>query len=84
MDKEGAATLQIFPCMKERTPLIHLKDGNANKKGYSLGSGTAPVAEVREKAIALGMHIVVESEGLEPDGISEVGRCMDWLKTLEA
>ena len=80
----GKDPIQTLEAMKERTPLIHLKDGDVNKKGYSLGCGTAPVEKVREKAMELGMHIVVESEGLEPDGISEVGRCMDWLKTLEA
>ena len=30
------------------------------------------------------MHIIVECEGLVPDGVSEVGRCMDYLKSLEA
>ena len=78
----GKDPLKTLEAMKERTPLIHLKDGDAESHGFSLGSGTAPVAQVREKAMELGMHIVVESEGLDPDGISEVGRCMDWLKTL--
>ena len=36
-----------------------------------------------EKAIELGMHMVVESETLQPDGISEVTRCFNYLKTLE-
>lgn len=79
----GKDPMKTLEAMKKRTPLIHLKDGDENSRGYSLGSGTAPVAKVREKAMELGMHIVVESEGLEPDGISEVGRCMDWLKTLD-
>ena len=78
----GKDPVQTLEAMKERTPLIHLKDGDEKSHGSSLGSGTAPVAQVREKAMELGMHIVVESEGLEPDGISEVGRCMDWLKSL--
>ena len=76
--------VKVLEAMKDRVPLIHLKDGDEKSNGFSLGSGTAPVAQVRKKAMELGMHIVVESEGLEPDGISEVSRCMDWLKSLEA
>ena len=79
----GKDPVKVLEAMKDRVPLIHLKDGDDNSNGYSLGSGTAPVAQVREKAMELGMHIVVESEDLNPDGITEVGRCMDWLKTLE-
>lgn len=79
----GKDPVKVLEAMKDRVPLIHLKDGDENSRGFSLGSGTAPVAQVREKAMELGMHIVVESEGLEPDGISEVGRCMDWLKSLK-
>jgi len=29
------------------------------------------------------MHMVVESETLQPDGISEVTRCINYLKSLE-
>jgi len=79
----GKDPVKVLEAMKDRVPLIHLKDGDENSRGFSLGSGTAPVAQVREKAMELGMHIVVESEGLEPDGLSEVGRCMDWLKSLK-
>lgn len=78
----GKDPVKVLEAMQSRTPLIHLKDGDADSNGLSLGSGTAPVALVREKALELGMHIVVESEGLQPDGLSEVGRCMNWLKTL--
>ena len=39
--------------------------------------------EVRAKAMELGMHMVVESETLQPDGISEVKRCMNFLRSLE-
>jgi sugar phosphate isomerase/epimerase len=80
----GKDPVKVLEAMKDRVPLIHLKDGDEKSNGFSLGSGTAPVAQVRKKAMELGMHIVVESEGLEPDGISEVSRCMDWLKSLEA
>lgn len=68
----------------ERIRCIHLKDGSAAGKGCSLGSGEAPVAAVRKKAIASGYGIVVESEGLEPTGKEEVKRCIDYLKQLDA
>ena len=68
---------------------IHLKDGHqsvngARPVGKSLGLGDAPVKAVRECALELGITIVVESESLTPTGIEEVGRCMEFLKTLEA
>ena len=53
-------------------------------KGKSLGSGDAPVKAVRECALELGVTMVVESETLTPTGIEEVGRCMDFLTSLEA
>ena len=46
----------------------------------SLGQGIAPVAEVRKAALELGLDMVVESEGLEPTGMEEVKRCIDFLK----
>ena len=66
---------------------IHLKDGHKGvggerAKGKSLGLGDAPVKAVRACALELGVTIVVESEGLDPTGIEEVGRCMDFLKSL--
>lgn len=59
------------------------EDGLQDRTGYPLGEGTAPVAAVREKAIELGMKMIVESETLQPDGISEAIRCMEYLKSLE-
>lgn len=69
--------------LKDRIKFIHLKDGTQDGHGLSLGSGTAPVKAVREKAIELGLTMVVESESLTPDGISEVKRCIDFLNSLE-
>ena len=66
-----------------RVKMIHLKDGNPEGNGYSLGSGSAPVAAVREKAIEMGLDIVVESEGCDPTGKEEVERCINYLKTLD-
>lgn len=67
----------------DRVKLIHLKDGLADGHGLSLGSGEAPVAAVRAKAIEMGLDIVVESEGCDPTGKEEVQRCMDYLKSLD-
>ncbi len=80
---------------KDRIRMIHIKDGNppdtlrdfetANKgvEGRSLGSGKAPVCAVHEWAKKNGVLMVVESEGLQPTGIEEVQRCMDFLRSLE-
>ena len=68
--------------LKDRIHLIHLKDGLADRHGRALGEGYAPVKEVLEKAISLGFGIVVESEGLQPDGPSEVARCYQYLMNL--
>lgn len=79
----GKDPIEVLTRLKDRINVIHLKDGLMNREGRSLGEGTAPVAAVRAKAIELGMHMVVESESLTPDGISEVTRCFEYLKTLE-
>ncbi len=81
---------------KDRISFIHLKDGilpketrdfstaNKNVTGRSLGQGEAPVEAVREWAINNNIRMVVESEGLQPTGMEEVGRCIDYLNSLEA
>ncbi len=74
--------IALMERLAPRVRVIHLKDGNEKGEGFALGEGSAPVKAVREKAIALGMEMVVESETLKPDGLSEVKRCIDFLKTL--
>lgn len=69
--------------LKDRLCFIHLKDGDDKGNGTPLGQGTAPVVEVRKKAMELGITMVVESESLKPDGITEVRVCFDYLKSLE-
>lgn len=69
--------------LADRVKLIHLKDGTAEGKGLSLGSGEAPVAAVRNKAVQMNLGIVVESEGCSPTGREEVKRCIDYLNTLD-
>lgn len=69
--------------LKNRIKCIHLKDGSPEGIGCSLGSGSAPVAAVRAKAIEYGWDIIVESEGLNPSGTEEVSRCIGYLHTLD-
>ncbi len=76
--------------MKSRLRFIHLKDGIASGTGEhkgaigkSVGSGAAPVVAVREKALELGLTMVIESEGCDPTGAEEVGRCIKFLRTLD-
>lgn len=73
---------------RDRVSFIHLKDGirehgEVKAIGKSVGSGEAPVIDVRKKAIEMGATIVIESEGLDPTGLDEVKRCIDFLKKLE-
>lgn len=80
---------------KDRIRVIHVKDGIPSpddKKNYdhvhddvtglSLGLGKAPVKAVCEWAKANNVLCVVESEGLDPTGLEEVGRCIEYLRTL--
>lgn len=82
--------------IKDRIRVIHIKDGipntsdskdfdhiHCNVKHKALGEGTAPVAPVWEWAIKNNVQMVVESEGLDPTGLEEVKRCMDFLRSLE-
>lgn len=81
---------------KERIKLVHLKDGKINReiegsyegwfreaKGVSLGLGDVPVADIVRWADKNGVPVIVESEGINPTGPEEVGRCMDYLKSIE-
>ena len=88
----GLDPLEMMETYRDRMYFIHLKDGipqdrtNPESKieGKSLGSGKAPAAAVRKKAIEMGLTIVVESEDLSPSGPEEVARCMDFLKAEDA
>ena len=69
--------------LKDRIRVIHIKDGMKNGEGKPLGMGEAPVDAVYAKAKELGFLMVVESETLKPDGITEADICFKYLKTLE-
>ncbi len=79
----GKDPLQVLDEFKGRVSVIHLKDGVKGGKGLSLGQGDANASAVRKKAIEQGLAIVVESEGLDPNGIEEVRRCIEFLKNEE-
>jgi sugar phosphate isomerase/epimerase len=66
----------------DRLVAIHIKDGDAEGKGYPLGMGTAPVKAVWEKAKAMNIPMIVESETQTPDGPTEAKICIDYLKAL--
>ena len=88
----GLRAVDVMEQYRDRLSFIHLKDGipqnwsvaDSCAQGRSLGSGEAPIREVRQKAKEMGLTIVVESEGLEPNGPAEVKRCIDFLKALDA
>ena len=87
----GKDPLAVLEQYRDRIRFIHLKDGfaqdlsnpDSHAVGKSLGLGAAPVRQVRDKAIEMGATIVVESEGLEPTGLEEVKRCIDYLRSID-
>lgn len=79
----GKDPVALMEQLKNRLRLIHIKDGYLNGEGMPLGRGTAPVAAVYQKALELNIPMVVESETLTPDGITEAQICFEYLKSLE-
>ena len=94
----GIDVLSFLNESKDRISVIHLKDGlltrvedrlyeqklpHSGATGKSLGQGEAPVTLFRRWALDNGVRMVVESEGLDPTGIEEVGRCMEFLRSLD-
>ena len=79
----GVDPVALLERLKGRVPVIHIKDGFANGEGMPLGRGAAPVKAVYEKALALSIPMVVESETLNPSGLDETKVCIEYLKSLE-
>ena len=81
--------VEMMEKMKDRLiGCIHLKDGfhsvNGERAvGRAIGEGEAPVKAVREKALEMGLTMVIESEGLKPTGTEEVARCIKYLRSLD-
>lgn len=91
----GIDVIQYLEEHKDRIRVVHIKDGiptdeknrsfdavREGVKGLSLGLGKAPVAKVCEWAKKNGVLMVVESEGLQPTGLEEVERCIEYLRTI--
>lgn len=81
---------------KNRIRVVHLKDGipsapecknfdhvHDGVKGLSVGSGKNVIKDIREWANKNNVLMVIESEGLDPTGLEEVGRCIEYLRTLD-
>ena len=79
----GKDPVALMEQYKDRLRFIHIKDGYRNGEGKPLGQGTAPVADVYRKAVELGIPMVVESETLTPDGLTEAKICYEYLKSQE-
>ena len=75
--------IAILERVGDRLKFIHIKDGSADGKGKPLGMGEAPVKEVYDWAVAHNIPLVVESETLTPDGITEAKICIEHLISLE-
>ena len=73
-----------FPAPEPGLPMgeLYKQIGQADI-GRPLGKGTAPVWDVYKKAIEMEIPLIVESESMKPDGISEVTVCYEELKRME-
>ena len=78
----GMDPVALMERLRGRLRFIHLKDGLGDGTGRPLGHGDAPVRAVWEKAVQMGIPMVVESETLTPDGITEARLCMQYLRDL--
>lgn len=91
----GVDPVEFLEAHKDRIRVIHLKDGIPSApecknfdhvqdatQGKALGEGKAPIAQIHDWAKRNGVLMVVESEGLDPTGPEEVGRCIRFLRTL--
>ena len=91
----GIDPVPYLEAHKDRIGVIHLKDGiskrgvgasfdNAENDavGKSVGEGETPVKDICKWAEDNGVLVVVESEGLDPTGLKEVKRCIDFLNDM--
>ena len=83
----GVDPVATLDRLGDRIRVIHVKDGMKGGlhggEGKPLGQGEAPVAAVYAKAVERGFGMIVESETLKPDGITEARICFEYLKSLE-
>lgn len=76
---------------RNRISVVHLKDGKlfdptkpypANHSSV-LGQGEVPIDAVREKAVELGLRIIVENEGAADVELDEMSQCIEYLKKFD-
>ncbi|MDR1263289.1 MAG: sugar phosphate isomerase/epimerase [Oscillospiraceae bacterium] len=79
----GRDPLALVRELSSRVPVVHIKDGTEKGEGKPLGRGVAPAAQVWKLARDLGIELVVESETLQPDGLTEAEICYKFVETLE-
>ncbi len=79
----GCDPIEVMDRLKDRIKVIHLKDGFKGGVGKPLGQGEAPIKAIRDYAYEHGFGIVVESETLTPDGLTEAKECIKFLKTID-
>ena len=79
----GFSARGIMERLKDRMDFIHIKDGFKGGEGMPLGKGEAPLRDVYDCAKENNMLMIVESESLKPDGVTEAQICYDWLKSQE-
>ena len=79
----GFSAKGILERLKDRIEFIHIKDGFKGGEGKPLGYGEAPLKEVYDTCKKNDVLMVVESESLQPDGLTEAKICFDWLKSQE-
>ena len=79
----GCDPIAVMDRLKDRIKVIHLKDGFMGGEGKPLGQGEAPVKAIRDYAYEHGFGIIVESETLTPDGMTEAKECIEFLKTID-
>ena len=75
--------INLLERLGDRVKFLHIKDGNEQGAGQPLGRGTAPIKEVYDYAVAHDIQLVVESETLTPDGLTEAQICADWLHSIQ-
>ncbi len=82
-DAAGFSARGIIERLRDRMDFIHIKDGFRHGAGMPLGCGEAPLGDVYACAKENGLLMIVESESLRPDGLTEAKVCYDWLKAQE-
>ena len=68
--------------LRDRCELVHIRDGKPNGDPAVIGEGYVPVIDIVEEADRLGLYKIVESEGMIPDGLTDVRHCLKYLRKV--